>query len=115
VNKTIKKKWIAALRSGKYLQGRTVLRRESLDGKDHFCCLGVLADVIGCDWKQYGFDPIHRMAIFSKTKEQDACAIPPKIAKQIGLSKKVQNTLVRYNDVDNKSFEEIAKYIERYL
>ena len=41
----LKRKWLAALRSGKYLQGRNRLRRGN-----RFCCLGVLADVAGCDW-----------------------------------------------------------------
>lgn len=35
------KRWVAALRSGQYKQGKHVLR--SIDNK--FCCLGVLADV----------------------------------------------------------------------
>jgi hypothetical protein len=46
----VKAKWIAALRSGEYKQGRGVLR----DG-DTFCCLGVLCDLhakaTGGQWK----------------------------------------------------------------
>ena len=34
--------WIAALRSGKYKQSRT-----ALNGRDGFCCLGVLCDISG--------------------------------------------------------------------
>jgi len=41
MNKRIKKKWIKALRSGKYKQGKMVLH--STDNK--FCCLGVLCDL----------------------------------------------------------------------
>lgn len=40
MNKRIKTKWIAALRSGKYTQTRQVLR----DAKG-FCCLGVLCEI----------------------------------------------------------------------
>lgn len=40
MNDEIKKKWIAALRSGEYKQGNSVLKRE-----DDFCCLGVLCDL----------------------------------------------------------------------
>lgn len=39
--KKFKDKWIAALRSGKYKQGRGQLR--SLN--NNYCCLGVLCDV----------------------------------------------------------------------
>lgn len=39
-----RKLWVEALRSGKYQQGREVLRR--FDGFDHqFCCLGVACDL----------------------------------------------------------------------
>lgn len=41
MNPKIKKLWVAALRSGKYKQGRAVLR----ESHDHFCCLGVLCDL----------------------------------------------------------------------
>ncbi len=37
----IKKRWVAALRSGKYKQGKRLLKTE--DGK--YCCLGVLTDL----------------------------------------------------------------------
>jgi hypothetical protein len=40
VNSDIKQRWVAALRSGKYLQGQNFLRA---DGK--YCCLGVLCDL----------------------------------------------------------------------
>ena len=42
MNKEIKERWIAALRSGKYKQAQNVLRT----GKDRLCCLGVLCDVV---------------------------------------------------------------------
>jgi len=40
MNKQIKKKWIKALRSGKYEQGE-----ERLKTGNSFCCLGVLCDL----------------------------------------------------------------------
>lgn len=41
MNQEIKEKWLAALRSGKYKQGKTVLRSQD----DCYCCLGVLCDI----------------------------------------------------------------------
>jgi hypothetical protein len=38
----LKQKWIDALRSGKYQQGRSALRTKD----DRFCCLGVLCDIV---------------------------------------------------------------------
>ena len=40
--KEIKEKWLAALRSGEYKQGRKVLRNIE---NNTFCCLGVLCDL----------------------------------------------------------------------
>lgn len=38
----IKAKWLEALRSGRYQQGRAILRSPD----NNFCCLGVLCDII---------------------------------------------------------------------
>ena len=56
MNKDIRDRWIAALRSGKYKRGAGMLRRKSQDGRDGFCCLGVLCDVYDPDpeWKDPG-------------------------------------------------------------
>lgn len=40
MNKDVKQKWLAALRSGKYKQGALRLR-----ASDSYCCLGVLCDI----------------------------------------------------------------------
>lgn len=42
-----KDKWIAALRSGEYEQGRSGLCIEDDTGVRHYCCLGVLAQLDG--------------------------------------------------------------------
>jgi len=42
MKEVIKKKWVAALRSGEYKQGQRQLH--NADG-DKFCCLGVLCDL----------------------------------------------------------------------
>lgn len=41
MNPEIKTRWVAALRSGKYKQGRRVLNRNDQE----FCCLGVLCEL----------------------------------------------------------------------
>lgn len=51
MDKKLKAKWVAALRSGDYKQGNGVLRRETKDGVE-FCCLGVLCDIEGATWKE---------------------------------------------------------------
>jgi hypothetical protein len=48
MNSEVKAKWVAALRSGEYQQGRGELRSIS----NCFCCLGVLCDLYDKDRKQ---------------------------------------------------------------
>jgi hypothetical protein len=51
MNKEIKARWLAALRSGEYEQGQGQLVSE----EGHYCCLGVLCDLhskdMGIAWK----------------------------------------------------------------
>ncbi len=46
VNKTLVKKWIHALESDKYTQGKSRMRTEEPSGSNSYCCLGVLCDVV---------------------------------------------------------------------
>lgn len=43
-----RRKWAKALRSGRYKQAHGVLREKGRT----MCCLGVLADIAGCEWKR---------------------------------------------------------------
>ena len=45
MNREVKAKWLAALRSGDYQQTTDVLRTVEPDGAFSYCCLGVLCDL----------------------------------------------------------------------
>lgn len=91
----LKAKWVAALRSGEFEQGRSLLF-----SNDRYCCLGVLACVVngakgaegayGCDYQHGGYEIAHSNFPDHKTHLEDM------------------------NDV-GKSFPEIADYIEANL
>jgi hypothetical protein len=106
MDKELKEKWVTALRSGKYKQGRLFLR--SIDNE--FCCLGVLCDVYNnTDWKEYG-------GCYSYGSTTDGIYyIPHDIAFQIGIIINQQHRLSYKNEVSHQSFQEIADYIERNL
>lgn len=90
----IKEKWVAALRSGKYLQGRLALR--SPEGG--YCCLGVLC----------------RVAKIPIAKNGQACSRDRDyypIYEVVGGS--FARELMAMNDRQGASFSEIADYIER--
>jgi hypothetical protein len=94
VKKTLKKEWVAALRSGKYKQGRTNFYRNR-----RYCCFGVLCRVAGVD-------PV----------EDDGDGWPF-VIKTVG-SDHVAMKLARMNDgmdAAQSSFSQIADYIEQNL
>ena len=95
---TVRKKWIAALRSGKYEQGRDQLR----SGKE-YCCLGVLCDLAV------------KNGVISRFIGKDGL-LPRKVQKWAALSTDdgnySTNKLTNLND-NGKSFEEIADVIEK--
>jgi hypothetical protein len=110
MNKRIKKKWVAALRSGKYEQGIAHLKKYK-----GYCCLGVLCDLY-CKEKKKGWDA----AIDS---EDHVEYLPEKVQKWAGLKDtnprvttpfSYADELSQVNDFGN-SFEVIAKYIEESL
>lgn len=100
------KKWIAALRSGKYTQDVKRLKTE----KGH-CCLGVLCEVAmenGEPWE-------------SLISIEHFCMLPENMRDWAGLrdiagatSTKTQPPLTCLNDNLGCSFEMIADYLEKY-
>lgn len=104
-----KLEWINALRSGKYKQGKTALRRSNKKQKNkaEFCCLGVLCDVAGVKWDKNGTGD--DLCLFGNgLLVEDAL-------KFFGLTAEAQETLVRLNDEGGYTFLEIAGYIEKNL
>lgn len=92
----LKAKWIAALRSGEYRQGRHALRKA--DGS--YCCLGVLCEVAGVKLDVAGEFP------------EGAADYGPITA--LGICNSRQTILIGMNDgFLPKPFSEIAKWIER--
>jgi hypothetical protein len=108
----LKTKWVEALRSGKYEQGKRALCHE---GK--FCCLGVLADVSGLG-KWITRAPDERLFEFVPD-DLGATTLPDGFLQQAELSPADQGELWRLNDgVSGRrehSFTEIADYIEANL
>lgn len=93
----LKQRWVEALRSDKYKQGRKRLRNP--DYQDEFCCLGVLADLIDPEaW--------HGHLWYTEYLGCET-SLPLDI-----LPRGVQNQLMLMNDRPSSSFTEIADYIE---
>lgn len=105
MNQEVKEKWVRALRSGEYKQGGGVLR-----SGDRFCCLGVLCDIVDPEgWAE--------LALTHRQRHRGELVFPrPELRGDVGIgSLAVLCILSDMNDVDCKSFQEIADYIEEEL
>ena len=102
MNQELKAKWVAALRSGKYKQGKMRLRSENGEA---YCCLGLLCEIEGGmsdgEWeiKRYSFDVGTILDAGLHSPGQDRS--PAKI-------------LADMND-SGKTFAEIADHVEANL
>lgn len=83
------KKWVAALRSGKYKKGTSFLKNE----KNEYCCLGVAKQIRLCQAANRGNSNGNVSYNF--------------------LSENSQSKLIILNDVKKWSFKSIATYIEK--
>jgi hypothetical protein len=109
MNPEIKTKWIETLRSGKYKQGKGRLRTKD----DHYCCLGVLCEVMGMEW--FPLDDGWAWAVREKnTGYAMIHSISGNTQEQVGLDPYQTSTLMRMNDTGD-SFEVIAEYIEEKM
>lgn len=106
MNKELKQKWVEALRSGKYKQGKEALRR--CEPEESFCCLGVLCDIVDPhNWELVDLGDIYTHKGKSGYPDRE-------IARSVGLDDQFITNLAMAND-NGKSFEQIAARIEAEL
>lgn len=129
MNKNVMKKWVKALRSGKYKQGQGLLKQTTEQNKASHCCLGVLCEIYNEDMRkskkktlsEQRYNGIHK---FNKQPE----SLPKTVQKWAGLFSKVgdfrnvdRNDITSYGDFASLadmndlgcSFKKIAKTIEK--
>lgn len=118
-----RKKWVAALRSGKYLQGRGALK-----SRDKYCCLGVACQLFHEKYPENSHWSDDEAARFLSYKpgdgngERQVGVLTNHVQDWLGLStddgsyKKVRGgtySLVSLNDDKKLSFKQIAVIIEK--
>lgn len=111
MKKAIRDAWVQSLRSGLYPQIQGQLCRKEKGGLG-FCCLGVLADVV--DPAAWGAPPEDEggTRYFSGAWMG---SLPSEFKVEVGLRDYEQRALVTQNDVDKKTFPEIADWIEENI
>lgn len=111
MNPEAKEKWLTALRSGHYAQGRVVLRSEN----DRYCCLGVLAHEMEPDTRlnNFNYTEFEKPEYGLTTEQVDFLwhandGIPTK-----GESDLASFPVIR--EEERWTFSEIADWIEEHL
>jgi len=124
MNSNVKQKWIAALKSGEYKQGRYKLRED-----DNYCCLGVLCSLYAndtdenCKWCGISIGENIKW-YFRTTGENDRTATLPKaVIEWAELNNDDPEVVVEYDGLialsklndRGTSFDVIAKLIDEQL
>lgn len=106
--KSFKKKWLKALRSGKYNQGTHALRTVTKECGTTYCCLGVACHVAGASGLKgkgwIGNDNLFNIRIKSINK------VPTVLHGTTGIP-----SVLAYLNDHGKTFEQIADVIEQKL
>lgn len=112
MNKEIKDKWVAALRSGNYIQGHGTLSKNNL-----YCCLGVLCDLA----VKEGICKIQPNGLGGESIQYDnnRSFLPDSVMKWAELddySPSINGVdLSNINDSGSHTFNDIADLIEKHL
>jgi hypothetical protein len=102
-----RRRWVAALRSGDYRQGRGALKTK-FGGMAEYCCLGVLCEVLGIEGGEND--------AYLYSFEGHVGNLPTSVRNKVGLrdaygSFNHGDSLAGWNDT-GRSFSEIADIIE---
>jgi hypothetical protein len=113
-NKTNIRKWVEALRSGHYKQSKRVLTKLTTDKKiKGHCCMGVACRVAIAE----GIKLKQSRSLGYITYDGALGAMPDKVVNWLGVDsddpKVLDNTLSFWNDLEGKTFKEIADLIEK--
>lgn len=101
------KEWLEALRSEDYNQTKGTLKGEIPNGGTGYCCLGVLAEIMGYEVEE---EPFEDEGVLDMYKSEG----PKKIYRNFSaiLGDDFVQDLIKEND-EGSTFEEIADIIER--
>lgn len=102
MKKKIAKRWIAALRSGEYIQGRGQLRNQ-----DKFCCLGILCNLHAQDHPQIAASQLSPTFYLGKKAD-----LAHEVVRWADISVSSESVLMDMNDAKQWSFNQIADHIK---
>ena len=122
MKKEIAKKWVKALRSGKYKQGKGYLKQFTSKNKPRHCCLGVLCELYDQQMKKNHKKTLHSEHMvsiagteFIRLDHHDG-GLPTIVKKWAGISHclgMIKDVYLADLNDDGKKFSTIANIIEK--
>lgn len=112
----IKEKWVAALESGKYMQGKGRLCEKTQTANEYkYCCWGIFAIIVGLAHNEEEYFIYDSWTMIASLRPD--FLIPFLIPDEELTYKKVSNTLRGFEDLNDSGypFLEIAKKIKSDL
>lgn len=103
----LKTKWIAALRSGEYEQGKS-----SLEDEGKFCCLGVLCNILEVPTRYFEEDEEYPLEWIPKNDKIPAFLIDQTEVAELLANKNDGN---KSKGIEPLSFDKIADFIDKNL
>lgn len=97
MKKRVLTKWLKALRSGKYKQGRGALCQIDKKGTESFCCLGVLCDLYNKEQKRN-----KKRGLRIETISSESSIVGILVPKPVSIK--------RYNDMDGTLPNKVIKW-----
>lgn len=123
MNLEIRARWLAALRSGAYVQGSEALHDVNAAGRATFCCLGVLCELAWEDNVVTRFVNEHGFVTYGASGE--TAVLPDEVATWAGLSSHDPtvagfplsgwNDGIIHHQLEPVDFDRIADLIEEHL
>lgn len=104
MNSEIKAKWVEALRSGRYKQGKGQLKNGT---NNSFCCLGVFCEIMEYPQKGDG-----EYVAFYTPKGRETVSLRSDL---LGVEYFQKEKVMTMNDSECRNFAEIADYIEEHF
>jgi hypothetical protein len=112
----LKQKWVEALRSTKYTQGTTWLRKKD-SAQTYHCCLGVLCEIMDPKCLVDRLDLCKEISNLCKeipigVLSHSLNVLDDERLNDAGLTRIEMNKLINLNDTLRRNFNEIADFIE---
>lgn len=105
MDRELRDRWVADLRSGKHRQATGYLH----PFREGYCCLGRLCEVVGLEKTRYG-----RAWLYTLDQVSATATLPFTLARRVELDYQTITLLQTMNDTGS-TFAEIADYIEQNL